>query len=511
MSHEERMKRFHETREHQLSMGGKEKIKARKAAGKLNVRERLDYFFDPGTFQELGLFGHSVVPAMAKRTPTDGKIIGYGKVNDRPVAIVANDMTILGASSSATNMRKLEYIKTYAVQNGMPLVFFGESTGQRMPDAMGAGSMGQGGQNPTQYQRFRTSPWIAVLMGPCYGSSSWYAAMSDIMVMQKGSVMAVSSPRVTEISTGEKLDPEELGGWKVHAEITGLADCIGETEEDCLDIAKKLLGYLPTHAGVLPPYVEVPEGSGKDMPNILNYLPEQRNRVYDMRKIIKTMADGGEYLELKSSFGRPCTTGFVRLGGESIGIVANNPFFGAGALDAESCEKITSFLVLCDSYNLPIITLVDTPGFMIGRAGERRKVVGKIMNWMNALSLVTVPKLTVIIRKIYGQAFLNMGGGRNSDLFVAWPSADISFMDPEPGIHVVYKVKKEDDPERFNELLKEFDKSTEPWDAAGAFGVNDIIDPAETRNFFIRMLKLHRNNLTGGISKHLMNNWPTSY
>jgi acetyl-CoA carboxylase carboxyltransferase component len=154
---------------------------------------------------------------------------------------------------------------------------------------------------------------------------------------------------------------------------------------------------------------------------------------------------------------------------------------------------------------------VDTPGFMIGRAGERRKVVGKIMNWMNALSLVTVPKLTVIIRKIYGQAFLNMGGGRNSDLFVAWPSADISFMDPEPGIHVVYKVKKEDDPERFNELLKEFDKNTEPWDAAGAFGVNDIIDPAETRNFFIRMLKLHRNNLTGGISKHLMNNWPTSY
>lgn len=511
MSHEEKMNKFYEKRKHQLTMGGEVKLKALKEKGKLNVRERLEYFFDPGTFHELGLFGHSQVREMARRTPTDGKIIGYGEVEGRPVAIVANDITILGASSSATNMRKLEYIKTYAIRNGLPLIFFGESSGQRMPDAMGSGRMGQGGQSATQYQRLRTAPWISVLMGPCYGSSSWYAAMSDILVMQKGAVTAVSSPKVTEISTGEKIDPEELGGWKVHAEITGLADCVGETDEECIDLTKKLLGYLPTNINQTPPEREVAEGSGQDMPNILHYLPEQRNRVYDMRKIIKTIVDGADFTELKAGFGRPCTTGFARLGGESIGIIANNPYFGAGALDAECCEKITSFLVLCDSYNLPIITLIDTPGFLIGKAGERRKVTGKIMNWMNALQLVTVPKLTVIVRKIYGQAYLNMGGGRNSDLFVAWPTADISFMDPEPAINVVYNLKREDDPERFDQLLKEMALSTEPWNAAGGFGIQDIIDPSETRDFLIKMLAHYKNRLTNGIGRHLMHNWPTSY
>jgi acetyl-CoA carboxylase carboxyltransferase component len=348
-------------------------------------------------------------------------------------------------------------------------------------------------------------------MGPCYGSSSWYAAMSDILIIQKGAVTAVSSPKVTEISTGEKVDPEELGGWKVHAEMTGMADCVGGTDEDCIDLTKKLLGYLPTNINETTPEREVPENSGQNMPHIMNYLPEQRNRVYDMRKIIQTIADGEEYTELKAGFGRPCTTGFARLGGKSVGIIANNPYFGAGALDADCCEKITSFLVLCDSYNLPIITLIDTPGFLIGKAGERRKVTGKIMNWMNALQLVTVPKLTMIIRKIYGQAYLNMGGGRNSDLFVAWPTADISFMDPEPAINVVYNLKKEDDPERFDQLLKEMALNTEPWNAAGGFGVQDIIDPAETRDFLIKMLALYQNRLRKGIGKHLMHNWPTSY
>jgi acetyl-CoA carboxylase carboxyltransferase component len=335
--------------------------------------------------------------------------------------------------------------------------------------------------------------------------------MSDILVMQKGAVTAVSSPKVTEIATGEKVDPEELGGWKVQAEITGLADFVGESDEHCIDLTKKLLGYLPTNMNEIPPTAEVPENSGKDMPNILDYLPEQRNRVYDIRKIIKTIVDGEEYTEVKALFGRPCTTGFARLGGHSIGVIANNPYFGGGALDADCCVKITSFLVLCDSYNLPIITLMDTPGFLIGKAGERRKVTAKIMNWMNALQLVTVPKLTVIVRKIYGQAYLNMGGGRNSDLLVAWPTADISFMDPEPAIHVVYNLKKEDDPERFDTLLKEMTLNTEPWNAAGGFGLQDIIDPAETRDYLIKMLKLYSNRLSKGIGQHLMHNWPTSF
>lgn len=511
MNHHEKMKLFQEKKRHQLAMGGEEKLKARKAEGKLNARERIDYFFDPGTFIELGLFTHSAAPGMAARTPSDGKIIGCGRVEGRPVGVVANDLTVMGASSSPINMKKIDYLRAVSCEKGMPLVFLGESAGSRMPDSMGAMGMAHGGQNPAQYRRLREAPWISVLLGPSYGSSAWYAAMSDINIMLKGAVMAVASPKVTRIATGEDTPPEDLGGWKMHWEISGIVDAVGETEKECLDLAKSYLSFLPLHSGETPPGTEVPEGSGKGMPSILQFLPEQRNRAYDMKRIIAALVDAGKFLELKAGFGRPCVTALARLGGQAVGIVANNPLYGAGALDADCCDKITSFLVLCDSYNIPIIHLVDTPGFLVGKDGERKKITGKIINWMNALSLVTVPKLTVVVRKIYGQAYLNMGGGRYSDVFVAWPTAEISFMDPAPGVNVVYNLRREDDPVRFEHLFQDMSRSTEPWDAAGVFGLNDIIDPAETRSYLIRMLEIHRNALGRGLSRHLLHAWPTSY
>jgi len=505
------MKRFNLKKTHQLAMGGEARLAAQKASGKLNARERIDYFLDPGTFQELGLFSHSAMPGMAKRTPADGKIIGYGQVEGRPVGIVANDMTVLGASSSWTNMKKIDYMRSISCEKGMPLVFLGESTGARMPDCMGAVGMAQGGQNTAQYRRLREAPWISVLLGPCYGSSAWYSAMSDINVMRKGAVMAVSSPKVTRFATGEDISPEDLGGWQLHAEVTGMVDAVGETEEECLDMAKQFLGYLPSHSGEVSPRASIVEGSGSKLSAILNYLPEQGNRAYDMKLIAKAIVDGGYLLELKANYASACLTAFARLNGYAIGLIANNPLHGAGALNADCCEKITSFLVLCDAFNIPIITLVDTPGFLVGKEGERRKITGKIINWMNALSVVTVPKLTVVIRKIYGQAYLNMGGGKYSDVFAAWPSAEISFMGLEPGINVVYNVRRDENPEKFEKLLGEMAKNTEPWDAAGNFGVNEIIDPAETRNFLMRMLELHRNRKSGGIGQHLLQGWPTSY
>jgi acetyl-CoA carboxylase carboxyltransferase component len=511
MGHAEKMKLFKKKRDHQLGMGGKQKLETRKNAGKLNVRERIDYFFDPGTFQEIGLFSHSAIPEMAERTPTDGKIIGCGRVNGRMTGAVANDMTVLGASSSATNMKKIEYMRSLSCDKGLPLVFLAESTGARMPDCMGATGMAQAGQNTAQYRRLRESPWISVLLGPSYGSSSWYSAMSDISVMLKGAVMAVSSPKVTQIATGEDTPSEELGGWALHTEKTGLVDAVGETEAECMDLAKNFMSYLPSHSGEPPPSVTPKEIPNRQENKILDYLPERPNRTYDIRKIAKAIVDDGEILELKPNYARPCVTAFARLDGHAIGIIANNPMYGAGALTADCCDKITSFLVLCDAFNLPIITLVDTPGFLIGKEGEQKKITGKITNWMNALSLVTVPKLTVVIRKIYGQAYLNMGGGKYSDVFVAWPTAEISFMDPEPGINVVFNIKKENNPKEFNKLLDEMAKNTEPWDAAGIFGVNEIIDPAQTRNFLIHMLALHLNRKQGGVGQHLLHAWPTSY
>ncbi len=511
MNHQQRMKTFHDKKQHQLGMGGEKKLAARKAAGRLNARERIDYFFDPGTFRELGTFTHSDRPGLEKKTPADGKITGFGLVNGRPVGAIANDMTILGASSASTNMKKLAYMKSISCEKGLPLVFLGESTGARMPDVMGSKGMGAGGQNTTQYRRLRESPWISVLMGHIYGSSSWYSALSDITIMQKGSIMAVSSPKVTTLATGEDTSPEELGGWKVHADRTGLVDALCETEEECMDLARKFLDFFPAHHSERAPIeksnLEAPAGAT----DLLDLVPEESHLAYDMRNVVRAIFDGGDFLEIKQRFGKPCITGFARLKGTAVGVMGNNPFFGAGALDVDCCEKITSFLVLCDSFNLPIINLVDTPGFLIGKAGEQRKITGKIMNWMNALSLVTVPILTIITRKLYGQAYLNMGGGRYSDVFAAWPTADISFMGPEPAMNVVFNLKKEENPEEYQKLLGQIADDTEPWGAAGIFGVNEIIDPAHTREFLIQMMELHHNRKTGGIGNHLMNNWPTTF
>jgi acetyl-CoA carboxylase carboxyltransferase component len=505
------MDKFEARKAHQLKMGGHKKIEKRRAAGKLNARERIDSLFDPDTFQEMGLFTHSNLLEVADQTAGDGKIIGHGLVKSRPAGVIANDMTVMGASSASTNMKKIDYMRNWSCEKGFPLFFLAESTGARMPDSMGAYGMGHGGQNKAQYRRLREAPWMSILLGPCYGSSSWYSALSDISIMLKGAVMAVSSPKVTQIATGEDTPQEELGGWKVHYQRTGLVDAVADTEQECIDLAKKYFRYLPASAKEAPPRVEIPDNSGQGMADILDLVPENPNRTYDMKKVVKTIMDGGEMLELKAAFGQPVITALAHLGGRSVGVVANNPNYGAGALNADCCDKVTSFLVLCDSFNIPLIMLVDTPGFLIGKAGEYKKVTGKIMNWMNALSLLSVPLLTVIVRKTYGQAYLNMGAGKASDVIVAWPMAQISFMDPSPGIHVVYNIREEDDPEKYKELLTEMNKNTEPWPAAGIFGVNDIIDPRQTRDYLIEMLEWHTNHTTKGVGQHLLHNWPTSF
>ncbi len=511
MNFEDRMKRFHEKRQKALGMGGEEKLAAKRAAGELNARERIDHMLDQGTFTEMGLFTHSDQPGMEGKSPCDGKIVGFGKVEGRPVAVVSLDLTVRGASSANVNGKKIGYIKRISSSRGYPAIFLSEAGGARMPDYMGARGMVGMGQDPTQYQRLREAPWVSCLMGPCYGSPTWYASMSDFVVMRKGAVMAVSSPKVTSLATGEDTPGEEMGGWRVHAEITGLVDMVAETDQEAMDLGRRFLSYLPTNATQAPPTAPVPEGSGKDMDKILSYLPEEPRRAYDMRNIMRCMVDGGELFELKKDFARSAVTTLARIGGRTVGLIGNNTLHLAGALDAGACEKITSFLVLCDSFNIPIVMLVDTPGFLVGKEGERRKVTGKIINFMNALTLVTVPKITIIVRKTYGQAFLNMGGGRNSDTIVAWPSAEISFMAPETGVNVVYNVKKEEDPKAFDEKFAVMNKDTEPWSAAGIFNVNDVIDPTRTREWLIDMLAFHHNERTGGVGEHRMHCWPTSY
>jgi acetyl-CoA carboxylase carboxyltransferase component len=508
---EDLLKEFQNRNAEALAMGGPEKLAKRKAEGVLNARERIDYLIDEGSFIESGRYARSIRPEVKHKTPADGKVAGFARIAGREIALVSNDFTVLGASSAVINMKKIKHVKQVAAKRGVPLVLLGESSGARMPDRMGAAGRAIIAQDPTEYQRLRESPWCSALLGQCYGSSTWYSAMSDFVVMRKGSIMAIASPNVTSIAINKPIDAEELGGWKLLTGISGLADLAVDTDEQALDAIKKFLSYLPSNNMETPPEYPVPENSDEACRKMLEIIPESRNKVYDVRKVIHAVADKGSTFELKERYGKSIATVLARLDGKSVGFVANNPLFKGGALDADACQKVTSFMVLCDSFNVPLVYLVDVPGFLIGLEGEVRGMPGKVINWMNAMTLVTVPKITVIMRKSYGQAFINMAGGRNADEVAVWPTADLGFMDPAVSVNVLYGVRQQDDPERFATLKAEVERDTSAWGLAELYEAQTVIDPRDTRDYLIRTLQVHRLRMKKGIGDHLLRNWPTSY
>ena len=511
MPHDDIIRELKERESEALGMGGPEKLAKRKAEGVLNARERIDYLLDEGSFIESGRYARSNRAEVKHKTPADGKVAGFGRIDGREVALVSNDFTVLGASSAVINMKKIKHVKQIAAKRGMPLVLLGESSGARMPDRMGAAGRAIIAQDATEYQRLRESPWCSALLGQCYGSSTWYSAMSDFVVMRKGAIMAIASPNVTSIAINKPIDAETLGGWKLLTGISGLADLAVDTDEQAIDAIKRFLSYFPSHNMEAPPERPVAEGSDDASGKILEIVPESRNQVYDVRKVIQTISDKGSSFELKERYGKSIATVLARLGGRSVGFIANNPLFKGGALDADACQKATSFMVLCDSFNIPLVYLVDVPGFLIGLEGELRGMPGKVINWMNAMSLVTVPKITVIMRKSYGQAFINMAGGRNADEVAVWPTADLGFMDPAVSVNVLYGVRYQDDPERFEKLKAEVERDTSAWGLAELFEAQTVIDPRDTREYLIRTLEVHRLRLKNGVGEHLLRNWPTSY
>jgi acetyl-CoA carboxylase carboxyltransferase component len=511
MAYEKLLAEFEQRRAKALAGGGADKYAKRTAAGVWNARERIAYLVDKNSFLESGLFSASGVYAdQADETQTDGKLAGYGKINGRDVAIVVNDFTVKGASTSATNSKKIAHMKRVSTERGIPMVVIGESTGARLPDAMGARGMGQLlGNDNTQFRRLRETPMCAAAFGPSFGSSTWLACQADFSVMQKGAIVAVSSPRLVSMALGEKVNPEDLGGWRLHAETTGLIDQAVDKEEEVFDALKRFLSYMPSHCNEAPPDAPVPAGSGADMDKVFAVLPESRTQVYDMKRIVRAVVDKDSLFELKPRFGKSVVTGLARLGGKSVGIVANNPLHRGGALDADACRKIVDFIVLCDSFNVPLVLLVDTPGFQIGTEAERAGAPGKIMNFMNAMTLVTVPHLSVIIRKSYGRAYVCMGGGRHSDDVAAWPTAEISFMSPEFATKIVHGVGMGEP--GYEEKLKLIEKGADVWGLAEVYATQAVIRPDETRDYLIRMLDVYRLRMSKGVGQHLMRNWPTSY
>ena len=511
MAHEETLEELDRRRGKAAGMGGPQKLEKRKARGQLNAWERMEALVDKGSFIETGLLGaSSVIKADEEHTPRDGKIVGFAKIDGRDIGLCVNDFTVKGASTSATNSKKMGHVRTVATQKGFPFVHVGESTGARLPDAMGSRGMGNLlGNDTTQFRRMRDTPWAAAALDTAFGSSAWLCCCSDFAVMKKGSIMSVSSPRLVSMAIGEKVNLEELGGWRLHADQTGLIDRFVDTDEEAMAELRRFLSYMPANNGVLPPEYDLVEDAAQEQDDILEILPERQAKVYDMRKIIEIIVDKGSFFEFKPRFGKSGTVGLARLNGKSVGIVANNPQFGGGALSQEACRKIIDFQVMCDSFNIPIVRFMDTPGFVVGTEAERIGAPGWIMNFMNSSCLVTVPSITVIVRKAYGRAYVAMGGGRHNDEMIAWPTAEVSFMDPNFATSIVHGVDIGE--EGFEDALADIQKDSAVWDMATIFSLQNIVKPQETRDYLIRMLEVYRSRKNGGVGEHLMRTWPTSY
>jgi len=502
-------------REKFLQMGGVEKVMRQHDRGWLTARERIDRLLERGSFFEMGLFAHSDFPGREDKTPADGLICGYGTIDGRTVAVVANDFTVLASTNARVNLKKLlTFNKQVKEGTKVPLIFLGEAGGARMPECQGSREVcALTGYEPDglrfEYTHFRTQPLIFAALGECYGVADFQANLADFVVQVKGSAIAVSGPRALGRAIGQTYTGEEMGGWEVHSKMTGIADKVAENEEECWQLIRRYLDYMPNNYEELPAVRPVPEGSGDRMDRILDVLPPDRRKVYDMHEIVECIVDKGTFFELKPAFARMLITALARINGEVVGIIASNPIVKLGATDTDALDKMMSFLCLCDSYNIPLIFFHDTPGHLVGKEGELKKVGAKVVNALQCLFQVTVPKVSIIIRKSYGQGAVNMCGmGGGPDFLAAWPSAEIGFMDPLIAADVVYGNLPQE--ERQKQVEKMIGHLT-PYPAAGDYYLQDIIDPRETRNYLVNVLRIIRDSMDKGMSKRYLANWPKKF
>ena len=390
-----------------LEMGGEKKVSIQHRKGKFTVRERIDILLDRDTFDEFGILCHSDLPEAVTKSPADGKVCGFGKIDRRYVYVSGDDVTVMSGAGGRIGVIKAQKNLQYATRKGYPCIHLGDGGGARIPDTMG--SYGIMKALDLVEPHTREVPFIVAIMGECYGGPSWEAAISDVVVQVKGSVMAVSSPRIIEVATGEKLTSEEIGGWELHANITGQVDLFAENDEECLWMIRKLLSYLPSNAHEFPPDAPCNDPGDVKIESIFEAVPSDPKQLYDMHNVLNLIFDSESIMELKPYYDGSLITCFARLNGHSVGVLANNPIFNAGAMGPDACDKAIAFICLCDSFNVPMIFVHDTPGFLVSRAAEEKKMPFKIMSMIKALQLRTVPCFSLIIRKSYGMAHHNMG------------------------------------------------------------------------------------------------------
>ncbi len=500
-------------REIALQMGGPEKIARHRQRGHITARERIEKLVDPGTFIETGMLSLFQLPGSEQLYPAS-KLYGYGKIDGRVVSIQSDDSTVLAGTGGAAG-RRMRPSGFTPPARGCPSIRFGESGGVHLQSVQGSIGVLAVTMPIRALMSPRKVPRVIGIMGNCFGDPTWQATQCEFVVQVKGTCMAVSGPRVLGVALEEQTTPEELGGWKVHAEVTGQVDAFAENDEHCARLIREFISYMPSNCEEEPPSMPTTDPSHRSVDSLLTLIPNELNQPFDMEQVIKAIVDDGWYFILKPYFARALIVCLARLDGKTVGIMANQPLYNGGALGPDECDKGTDFIVMCDSFNIPLIFLVDTPGYMGGKTVEQNRLPTKSMHWLQALSMVTVPKVSVVIRKAYGMAASNMCvPNSSSDFSAALTTADIRPMSPEAAIATLDKSRIEsaqDTPTERDKALKELESQGGPFQAAMAGSLDDIIEPHDTRRYLIERLNVLRGQRDNFISRHLLQIWPTGF
>ncbi|MDP6624195.1 MAG: carboxyl transferase domain-containing protein [Alphaproteobacteria bacterium] len=485
-----------------LLLGGERRIERQRKQGKLTARERIDALVEPGSFEELGQLAshvHTPVPKTAgKRTPADGVVTGFGRVAGRTIGVVSEDFTVLGGSVGLNNLIKKNRMVELAGRDRVPLIWFFDGAGARTDESIGEGLA------PMHHfmaiaKLSGIVPQACAVMGPVAGDSALIAAMIEFIVMVRGTgMLAAGGPPLVQSALGHTVDKEELGGSDVHCRISGVADNVAEDDLDAITQIKTFLSYLPQNAYQYPPDLAPEDDPGRREEELLDLIPENRRRPYDMYRAIELIVDRGSYFDIKPDYARMMITGLARLNGRVIGVIANQPKVQAGSITAAAGAKQRHFMDLCNAFHLPIVSFMDTPGVMTGPQSEREGALRAGMTIAHSYAFARVPLLTVALHKGIGYGACAMGGyGAGQSTVLAWPTADFNAIPLESGIQAAYRADLEaaEDPAALRaELEAAFGKLCGAFPAAEQMKIDDIIDPRETRPRLIAALEraLHR-------------------
>lgn len=508
---DKKIKRMKDLQEEALVGGGQKRIDAQHKKGKLTARERLDLLFDKGSFRELDRLAHHHSDQFGLDKNVflgDGVVTGYGEIDGQKVFVFSQDFTVLGGSLAAEHGRKICKIMEMAMRNGYPVIGLNDSGGARVQE----GVISLGAYADIFLLNTLSSgvvPQISIVMGPCAGGAVYSPAITDFIIMVKNtSYMFVTGPKVVKTVTHEDLTSEELGGAKVHASKSGVAHFTAENDMEAVEITKKLLEFIPPNNMEDPPFI--PNNDPIDrMDEDLNYIvPSNPNQPYDIRDVIKKIADNSEFIEVHKDWAGNICVGFIHLGGRSIGVIANQPAVMAGVLDINSSRKAGRFIRFCDAFNIPILTFEDVPGFMPGADQEWGGIIANGAKLLYAYCEATVPKITVITRKAYGGAYDVMNSKHiRGDLNFAWPTAELAVMGAKGAVEIIFKKEidvAEDKEKRQDELIDEFnEKFANPYIAASYGYIDEVIEPKVTRRRLIEAFTMLESKIdTNPAKKH---------